>query len=283
MKKKNRKCVETVQGDKEWPQQSQRKNSPPPRSCAWDCERLQGSGRRRRAEERIEVAPLSPLRQCIPIHHGGSALLSCSSTSREGWEAPILSWQPSAAHSQSHIITTFIFISIDTRPFPPLKLNQRGCRKGREGRAGTGREGGRGGEVGGVGWWWNAGPGHSSLHSNLHANGFVWEQGLYHEEWAGAEAEKQLQSADQGHDAASRHESPRRQQDPDTNPHRENKKIIISCIYELTWCKGYAHVDYFTVINDSVPIRGSISTGSWYCWSCTAELWWPDREEDGLD
>lgn len=68
--------------------------------------------------------------------------LSCSSTSREGWEAPILSWQPSTAHSQSHIITTFIFISIDTRPFPPLKLNQRGCRKGREGRAGAGREGG---------------------------------------------------------------------------------------------------------------------------------------------
>lgn len=119
-----------------------------------------------------------------PIHHCSSALFSCSSTSREGWEAPILSWQPSAVHSQSHIITTFIFISIDTRPFPPLKLNQRGCRKG--GREGTMRGRKRGS------WWWNAGLGHSSLHSNLHANGLVWEQGLYHEEWTGAEAEKQL-------------------------------------------------------------------------------------------
>lgn len=77
------------------------------------------------------------------IHHWDSALFSCSSTSREGWEAPILSWQPSAVHSQSHIITTFIFISIDTRPFPPLKLNQRGCKKG--GREGDDGEGDRGG------------------------------------------------------------------------------------------------------------------------------------------
>lgn len=166
--------------------------------------------------------------------------------------------------------------------FPSAQIKPKRMQKG-EGGKGRRGEGGREGEKWWGGWWWNAGPGHSSLHSNLHANGFVWEQGLYHEEWAGAEAEKQLQSADQGHDAASRHESPRCQQDPYTNPHRENKKIIISCIYELTWCKGYAHVDYFTVINDSVPIRGSISTGSWYCWSCTAELWWPDREEDGLD
>lgn len=79
-----------------------------------------------------------------PIHHRRSALFSCSSTSREGWEAPILSWQPSAVHFQSHIITTFIFISIDTRPFPPLKLNQRGCRKG----GGRGRQ--RGEREGGV-------------------------------------------------------------------------------------------------------------------------------------
>lgn len=28
----------------------------------------------------------------------------------------------------------------------------------------------------------------------------------------------------------------------------------------------------FPVTSVSVPIRGSISTGSWYCWSCTAEL-----------
>lgn len=95
-----------------------------------------------KAEEQIEVALLSLLHQCNAIHHCSSALFSCSSTSREGWEAPILSWQPSAVHSQSHIITTFIFISIDTRPFPPLKLNQRGCRKGgREGPVEREKEG----------------------------------------------------------------------------------------------------------------------------------------------
>lgn len=81
------------------------------------------------------MALLFPAPTVHPIHHCSSALFPCSSTSREGWEAPILSWQPSAVHSQSHIITTFIFISIDTRPFPPLKLNQRGCRRG--GRVGT--------------------------------------------------------------------------------------------------------------------------------------------------
>lgn len=158
------------------------------RGCRGAMEAEEEAEAEAEAAEQTEVALLSLLNhQCIPIHHCGSALFSCSSTCREGWEAPILSWQPSAVHSQSHIITTFIFISIDTRPFPPLKLNQRGCREGgREGRHdGEGRK--RGGS-----WWWNAGLGHSSLHSNLHANGLVWEQGLYHEEWTGAEAEKQL-------------------------------------------------------------------------------------------
>lgn len=161
------------------------KQQPP--SVRW----WEAAGERRRREAGADRSGSSlPAPPVHPIHHTGSALFSCSSTSREGWEAPILSWQPSAVHSQSHIITTFIFISIDTRPFPPLKLNQRGCRKGgREGTMGRGRKRKR---RRGVSWWWNAGPGHSSLHSNLHANGSVWEQGLYHEEWTGAEAEKQL-------------------------------------------------------------------------------------------
>lgn len=222
-------------------------------SCAWDCERLQGSGRRRRAEERIEVAPLSPLRQCIPIHHGGSALLSCSSTSREGWEAPILSWQPSAAHSQSHIITTFIFISIDTRPFPPLKLNQRGCRKGREGRAGAGREGGRegrrGGEVCGGGLMMKCRPRPQLIAFQFACKWFHVRAGPTSRgvsRGRGWETTAICRPGTRRLRAAM--SQPRCRQDPYTNPHRENKKIIISCIYELTWCEGYAHVGYFTVI-----------------------------------
>lgn len=74
-----------------------------------------------------------------PIHHCNAALF-CSSTSREGWEVSILSWQPSAVHSQSHIITTFIFISTDMRPFPLLKLNKRRCRGGRKGTTERGRK-----------------------------------------------------------------------------------------------------------------------------------------------
>lgn len=172
------------------------------------CVRLQeAAGERRRWEQRERSDSSLPAPPVHPIHHCASALFSCSSTSREGWEAPILSWQPSAVHSQSHIITTFIFISIDTRPFPPLKLNQRGCRKG-------GREERKRGS-----WWWNAGLGHSSLHSNLHANGLVWERGLYHEEWTGAEAGKQLWSTVQGHRPTDCHESPRCQQDSHTHTH----------------------------------------------------------------
>lgn len=227
--------------------------------------------RRRRRREQIEVAGLFPAPPVHPIHHCGSALFSCSSTSREGWEAPILSWQPSAVHSQSHIITTFIFISIDTRPFPPLKLNQRGCRKG--GREGT-MEREKEGELmmkcrprpqliafqfackwfsvraGAISWGVNWGRGWETT--------LIYCPGTQHCRlpWVTKMAAGII--------------------------HKSTQKII-PCIYKITLCTESTRVNSFTVINDSIPISGSISTGSWYCWSCTVELWWPDREEDRLD
>lgn len=123
---------------------------------------------------------------------------SASHTSLQLGTLPLLinkSWRMRGAHivltavRSAFSITHYYHIHIHFHwhaSFPSTQIKPKRMQKGREGRHYGERR-----EKGG-GWWWNAGLGHSSLHSNLHANGLVWEQGLYHEEWTGAEAEKQL-------------------------------------------------------------------------------------------
>lgn len=40
------------------------------------------------------------------------------------------------------------------------------------------------------------------------------------------------------------------------------------------------HKSLYWRVTSHRPIKGSISTGNWYCWSCTEELWWPDRKRE---
>lgn len=43
------------------------------------------------------------------------------------------------------------------------------------------------------------------------------------------------------------------------------------------------HKSFYWRLTSHRPIKGSISTGNWYCWSCTEEVWWPEgkREDRG--
>lgn len=40
------------------------------------------------------------------------------------------------------------------------------------------------------------------------------------------------------------------------------------------------HKSLYWRLTSHRPIKGSISTGNWYCWSCTEALWWPERKRE---
>ena len=164
-------------GETESDHSIRRERTAAPCRCASDCERLQGSGGG--ADTRSGSS--------LPCSTGAS-----HTSPRLGTLLLLInkSWRMRGAHivltavRGAFSITHYYHIHIHFHwhaSFPSAQIKPKRMQKGREGRD----------ERGGS-WWWNAGLGHSSLHSNLHANGLVWEQGLYHEEWTGAEAEKQL-------------------------------------------------------------------------------------------
>lgn len=137
----------------------------------------EAAGKRRKRKAEGLFSPCSVQR--IPYITGLSTLLLLINKSWRMRGAHIVLTAVRGAFSITHYYHIHIHFHWHAS-FPSAQIKPKRMQKGRVER------------VGGGSWWWNAGLGHSSLHSNLHANGSAREQGLYHEEWTRAEAEKQL-------------------------------------------------------------------------------------------
>lgn len=152
------------------------KKQPPSQMCVrlWEA-----AGKRRKRKAEGLFSPCSVWR--IPYIRGLGSLLLLINKSWRMRGAHIVLTAVRGAFSITHYYHIHIHFhwhaSFPSAQIKPKRMQKRG-------------EGGE--RVAGGSWWWNAGLGHSSLHSNLHANGSTGEQGLYHEEWTGAETEKQL-------------------------------------------------------------------------------------------